>query len=151
MKVSVMTKAVSHLRSNAVAYLALFVALGGTSYAATSLRAGSVGTRALKNHSVTPIKLDRRSIGGYVRAYAEINEAGQLTSARPAAKVIAWLTSPPLPGGTIRWSQSIPRSCFALATTTTADRGGSSASAILDGGGKGDAFTHITLSVAGQA
>ena len=35
-----------------VAYLALFVALGGSSYAAVSLKAGSVGSRELRNGSV---------------------------------------------------------------------------------------------------
>ena len=38
-----------HIRNNLVAYIALFVALSGTSYAAFSLPAGSVGTRELKN------------------------------------------------------------------------------------------------------
>ena len=52
-----MNAALTHLRKNVVAYVALFVALGGTSYAAVSLPAGSVGNRQLKNHSITPIKL----------------------------------------------------------------------------------------------
>ncbi len=43
-----MTRALNHLKSNAIAYLALFVALGGTSYAAVRLPAGSVGARALR-------------------------------------------------------------------------------------------------------
>ncbi len=71
-----MTRALNHLKSNAIAYLALFVALGGTSYAAVRLPAGSVGTRALKNHSVTAIKFDRGSIAGYVADYAEVNGQG---------------------------------------------------------------------------
>ena len=37
-----------HLRRNAVAYLALFVALRGTSYAAIRLPASSVGTEQLR-------------------------------------------------------------------------------------------------------
>ena len=53
-----MTRVLNHLRSNVVAYLALFVALGGTSYAAISLPAGSVGNRQLKNHSISPIKFE---------------------------------------------------------------------------------------------
>ena len=65
-----MNAAVTHLRKNVVAYVALFVALGGTSYAAVSLPAGSVGNRQLKNHSITPIKLDPGSIAGYVRDWA---------------------------------------------------------------------------------
>jgi hypothetical protein len=40
-----------------VGYLALFVALGGTSYAATSLSAGSVGTRQLRDQAVSTSKL----------------------------------------------------------------------------------------------
>lgn len=43
--------------ANIVATIALFVALGGTSYAAFSLPAGSVGTKQLKNGAVTKAKL----------------------------------------------------------------------------------------------
>ncbi len=39
-----------------VAYLALFIALGGTTYAAFKVPANSVGTRQLKNGSVTTLK-----------------------------------------------------------------------------------------------
>ncbi len=46
-----------HLRANGVAYLALFVALSGTSYAAASLPKNSVGTKQLKDGSVTKSKL----------------------------------------------------------------------------------------------
>jgi hypothetical protein len=46
----------SHLRSNAVGYLALFVALGGTAYA-VNLPANSVGTKQLKNEAVTTKKV----------------------------------------------------------------------------------------------
>ena len=44
---------IQHVRRNAVAYLALFVALGGTSYAAVKLPAASVGARELKANAVT--------------------------------------------------------------------------------------------------
>jgi hypothetical protein len=52
-----------HIRGNAVGYVALFTALGGTSYAAVTLSAGSVTTRALANRSVTSAKLARNSVG----------------------------------------------------------------------------------------
>ncbi len=52
----------NHLRGNLVAYLALFVALGGTAYAAVKLRANSVGTKQLKNNAVTASKLDNGSV-----------------------------------------------------------------------------------------
>lgn len=71
-----MNRALAHLRSNAIAYAALFVALGGTSYAALNLPANSVGTRQLKAGAVTPAKLDHKLIGGSVRAWAYVNAAG---------------------------------------------------------------------------
>jgi hypothetical protein len=40
---------------------ALFLALGGGAYAAFKLPAHSVGTKALKNHAVTPAKLSRKT------------------------------------------------------------------------------------------
>ncbi len=46
-----------HLRRNLVAYLALFIALGGSAYAATALPKGSVGAKQLRNGAVTPSKL----------------------------------------------------------------------------------------------
>jgi hypothetical protein len=52
----------SHARQNVIAYLALFVALGGTSYAAIKLPANSVGTKQIKNSSVTSAKIKDGSI-----------------------------------------------------------------------------------------
>jgi hypothetical protein len=43
-----------------ISLIALFVALGGTTYAATSLPANSVGTRQIKNGAVTASKLNKR-------------------------------------------------------------------------------------------
>jgi len=51
----------THIRANAVGYAALFVALGGTSYAATLPR-NSVGGRQLKNNAVTSGKVRNRSL-----------------------------------------------------------------------------------------
>lgn len=53
---------VVHLRGNLVAYLALFVALGGSSYAAVQLTPGSVDTRALAKGAVTQKKLAAGSV-----------------------------------------------------------------------------------------
>jgi hypothetical protein len=145
-----MTKILGHFKSNVIAYLALFVALGGTSYAAIKIPAGSVGNRQLQNHSVTPIKLARGPIAGYMRAYAEISPLGQIIASSPAAKVLVWQPSGPLAGGTIQWSQPIPSSCFALATAAPPTPGGASASAQLAGTTKGDALTYVFLSAANQ-
>jgi hypothetical protein len=51
-----------HTRRNVIAYLALFVALGGTSYAATKLPAKSVGTKQLKDNAVTSKKVKDNSL-----------------------------------------------------------------------------------------
>ena len=51
-----------HLRRNAVAYLALFIALGGTSYAALKLPKNSVGTKQIKSKAVTKAKIDPKAL-----------------------------------------------------------------------------------------
>jgi hypothetical protein len=51
-----------HARGNVVAYLALFVALGGTSYAAAKLPANSVGSRQLSRGAVSSIKVKDGSL-----------------------------------------------------------------------------------------
>jgi len=51
-----------YLRAHHVALLALFVALGGTSYAAATLAADSVGTRQLRRGAVTSAKVKDRSL-----------------------------------------------------------------------------------------
>jgi Collagen triple helix repeat (20 copies) len=48
--------------AHAIALLALFVALGGVSYAATSLPANSVGSKQLRSAAVTPSKVNRNTI-----------------------------------------------------------------------------------------
>lgn len=75
-----MTGLARHLRSNAVAYVALFVALGGTGYAATNLPAGSVGSRQIRNHAIQPVKLDSRYIGGNVRLWASVSASGKVVA-----------------------------------------------------------------------
>jgi hypothetical protein len=109
-----MNRIISHLRANTVAYLALFVALGGSSYAAFRLPANSVGARQLKNHSITPIKFDKAKIGAYVRAWAVIQNGTQVVAARPRARVLDW--DPTFAAGDVSWSRAISRTCFPLAS-----------------------------------
>jgi hypothetical protein len=52
----------AHFRGNVVAYVALFVALGGSSYAAVQLAPGSVRSRALAKGAVTKSKLAKNSV-----------------------------------------------------------------------------------------
>ena len=88
-----MVKTLTFIRHNAIALLALFVALGGTSYAALSLPAGSVGTSQLRNGAVTSRKLakgavtaaslDPKSIAGHIADWAQIRADGHVTSFEP--------------------------------------------------------------------
>ncbi len=67
------TRLLHHIRHNVVAYIALFIALGGSSYAVVNLPANSVGPRQLRNHTITPVKLDPKSIAGSVRAWVDVD------------------------------------------------------------------------------
>jgi hypothetical protein len=156
------TELLNHFKHNVIAYLALFVALGGTSYAAIELPVGSVGTRELRNGAVTNHKLARGSVGaadldhtsiaGYMRDYAQISAGGQLVASRPHAHLVTWRTTGNLPGGLIQWDKPIPSSCFALATTATRGTGATYASAsIASAGPKKDGVTYILLSAPEQA
>jgi hypothetical protein len=58
-----MHRLLSHLRSHAVGYVALFVALGGTAYAA-SLPPNSVGPPQLQKGAVTTPKIKRDAVTG---------------------------------------------------------------------------------------
>lgn len=58
------SKLLVHLRTNVIAYLALFVALSGTAIAATKLPRNSVGTDQIKKKSITGAKIKANTITG---------------------------------------------------------------------------------------
>lgn len=113
-----------HLKSNAVGYIALFVALGGTSYAAISLPQGSVGTRQLRNgavtsrklakQSVTATALDPKTIAGHVADWAQIRADGRVLSSRPHASVV--FKDPSRGLYRVYWHQAIAQSCMSIAS-----------------------------------
>jgi hypothetical protein len=123
----------SHARSNSIAYIALFVALGGTGYAAASLAPGSVGTKQLRNGAVTPPKLDHHSIGGSVRHWAEINANGTVASSSAKARVIG---NPQQGGYVVSWGDTFSTRCIAVATPV--------ASTLLLGPSSGYANARVT-------
>lgn len=120
-----MNRIVTHVRGNAVAYLALFVALGGTSYA-VAVPANSVGTRQIRNHSITPIKLNPKTIGASVRAWAVIQNGTKVIASQPRARVVDW--DPTTEVGDVSWGGAISRSCFPLTSG-----GGSFVQAVVRG------------------
>ena len=66
-----MTTILRFFRSNAVAFLALFIALGGVGWAATSLPAGSVGARQMQeslDHAGEVQPVDDRRLGALLGA-----------------------------------------------------------------------------------
>jgi hypothetical protein len=104
-----------HARNNLIAYLALFVALGGTGYAAATLPSGSVGTPQLRNSAIIASKLNRASIGGYVVAWAHVRHDGRVLSGSPGARAI--YTGSSASFYFVRWrGVKLPSRCAPVAT-----------------------------------
>jgi hypothetical protein len=111
-----------HIRSNAVAYLALFVALGGTSYAAfavpansvtaASIRSGAVGARQLANRSINAAKLDGKTIVGHVVLVARLSGAGTVLYSKPRVTFAGGTAS----GFALNLSPPLPAKCPLIAT-----------------------------------
>ena len=104
-----MRQILTHVRHQGVAYVALFVALGGTTYAATSLPTGSVGAAQLRDGSLTPRKLNSSLIGGYIRAWAHVSSTGHVIAGSPGAEAFyRALTGTTLPGPNyfVGWSRA---------------------------------------------
>jgi collagen triple helix repeat protein len=69
--------ALRHVRRNVVSYVALFAALGGTSYAAVRLPSNSVGPLQISKNAITSSKVRDRSL------LARDFKAGQLPAGEP--------------------------------------------------------------------
>src|SRR5262249_12290419 len=81
-------RAIQHVRTNTVAYLSLFVALGGTSYAAWRIPLGSVSGRQIRNHVIDPVRLNPTFITQSILASAAVNGRGTITAYTPRAKIL---------------------------------------------------------------
>ena len=103
-----------HIKSNAVAYIALVVALSGTSYAAITLPAGSVGTRQLKDRAITAAKLNPTSVAASIRAWATLTWSGAWRVRASSADIRVRRTTQ---GEVVTWAHTrFPRSCMASVT-----------------------------------
>jgi hypothetical protein len=75
---------------------------------------------------VTPAKLDPRAIGGYVRAWWQLDENGKVLAGSRPVKVASPSFDPAFPySETLTWRQSLPVRCVPLVTVA----GSSTASA----------------------
>lgn len=72
------------LSHNTIALIALFVALGGTAYAATALPRNSVGTPQLKNYAVTTAKINQKTIAALKGNTGPVGPAGSAGPVGPA-------------------------------------------------------------------
>jgi hypothetical protein len=138
-----MRRPIQHIRSNAVGYLALFVALGGTSYAAISIPKNSVGTPQLRNGAVTAKKLNARSIPGYVAFWARIDSAGHVLASSAPATTGGWSGGIGL--GNITFHGALPRNCFAIANIGHSGGFGSRVSFVDSGSLRGSTTLQIAM------
>ena len=149
-----MLKTLTFIRHNAIALAALFVALGGTSYAAFSLPAGSVGTPQLRNGAVTGRKLskgavtaaslDPKSIAGHIADWAQIGTDGHVMASSPRAS--ATMSNPTQGLYQVYWHQSIAQDCIAIASPVNVAPVNSPASATTAGPFGRGRSAHILIS-----
>jgi hypothetical protein len=102
-----------HIRRNVVGYIALFVALGGTGYAAATLPQGSVGGRQIKNYAINPVKLNPKFISGNVRAWAVVSAGGKVLGGGGKPRGGETVTSGEYE---INWGVRLKPSCGTIAT-----------------------------------
>ena len=83
-----------YLRHNAVACVALFIALGGVSYAAAALPRASVGSQQIKKNAVTSEKVKNGSLKALDFAKGELPRGGVGPKGDSGAKGDPGLTGP---------------------------------------------------------
>jgi hypothetical protein len=117
------TRIAGFLKQNAIALAALFVALGGTSYAAIAIPKNSIGSRQLRKgavtatkiHSgaITPGKLSSKSFGGRILYLAKINPNGSVAFSHPRGiSTTMWTEGT---SGILVLPHPAPRGCVPLA------------------------------------
>jgi hypothetical protein len=84
---AMLARTLRHVRANAIAYMALFLALSGTAIAATQLPKNSVGTKQIKKGAVNAAKVKRDSLTGNQineASLGKVPEASKLDGKAPA-------------------------------------------------------------------
>jgi hypothetical protein len=106
-----------YLHANLLGALALFVALGGTGYAAIAIPRSSVGTPQLRNGAVTPAKLAGRQIAGSIYAWAYIDANGKVLAAHGLRPGVVRGRDGQY-GFAVK-NQGVPRGCAAVASVAS--------------------------------
>jgi hypothetical protein len=112
-----MSNVLAYLRQHVLAVIALvfsLLSLGGASYAAFSLPAGSVGTRQLKDRAITAAKLNPASVAASVRAWATLTWTGIWRVQASTSDIHVVSTAQ---GEVVNWRHTrFPRNCIASVT-----------------------------------
>jgi hypothetical protein len=150
-----------HVKSNAVAWLALFLAVGGASYAAVRLPANSVGSRQLRRNAVTSSKVKNHSL---LKVDFRPGQLPRGATGPAGPKGAAGPTGPTGPSGPVGPSNASevevagPVAVAAGATATVATLSGLapgayaiSAKAEVENPGAGDGESRCTLAAGDQS
>lgn len=119
-----MTRILGYLKQNAIALAALFIALGGTSYAAVAIPKNSVGSRQIRKGAVTsskihtgtitPGKLASGSFGGRILYLAEVYSDGTVALSSPKGITTTdWNADT---GGLVNLPRRVSQGCVAIAS-----------------------------------
>ena len=108
-----MTRIANHIRHNLIAYIALFLALGGTSYAVSEPPPNSVGGAQLKNHAIDPVKLDPTYTNGSVTGWAIVGPKGKVLAGGGRPRVFAPVIQA---NYVVHWGVKLKPNCSAVAT-----------------------------------
>jgi hypothetical protein len=109
----------TYLKQNVLGAIAIFIALGGTGYAAIAIPRNSVGSLQLRNHSIAPAKFDQRFINGNIRAWVVANANGTVQTGvgKPSVQLVG------SPGNyLVQWKKIAAlsqRGCFAITGLTS--------------------------------
>ncbi len=141
-----------YLKHNALGAIAIFIALGGTGYAAIAIPRNSVGTQQLRNGAITPAKLDGRAIAGSIFAWAYIESNGRVVASHGLRRAVGRGAGGFY--GFVLTDQRVPKGCAATASiagSATTGRIPGSAVALLGLFPRPVAVGVYTFNAAGQA
>lgn len=119
----------NYVRQNAIAFLALFVALSGTAFAAASLPKNSVGSKQIKKRAVTAAKVKNNTLTGTQINESKLKTVPNATSAVNATNAANADKLDGIDSTVFGTAQTVPGSVFQVRNET----GGTSKSYVSTG------------------